>query len=100
MNEKYNRYELKENLNDFLIFGSYPDVVLADSREEKIRVLNELVDSYLLKDILALDRVKSPKVLLDLLKLVAFQVGSEVSLGDRKADSFGCQNGRSIFGSF
>lgn len=82
LNEKYNRYELKEKLNEFLIFGSYPDVVLTDSREEKIRILNELVESYLLKDILALDRVRSPKVLLDLLKLVAFQVGSEVSLSE------------------
>lgn len=82
LNEKYNRYELKEHLNDFLVFGSYPDVVLADSREEKMRILNELVESYLLKDILALDRVRSPKVLLDLLKLVAFQVGSEVSLSE------------------
>lgn len=38
------------------------------------------MDSYLLKDILELERVKGAKVLLDLLHLVAFQVGSEVSL--------------------
>jgi predicted AAA+ superfamily ATPase len=82
LNGKYTRYELKERLDQFLIFGSYPDVVLADSREVKIRILNELIESYLLKDILALDRVKSPKVLLDLLKLIAFQVGNEVSLGE------------------
>jgi predicted AAA+ superfamily ATPase len=39
-----------------------------------------MVSSYLLKDVLALDRIKGPRVLLDLLKLLAFQVGNLVSL--------------------
>lgn len=78
----YNKAELKEQLEDFLIFGSYPDVLNATTRQEKIDYLLELVDSYLLKDILALDNIKSPKALLDLLKLLAFQVGSEVSLNE------------------
>jgi predicted AAA+ superfamily ATPase len=78
----HNRHELRERLEDFLIFGSYPEVVTAQSRREKISVLEEIVDSYLLKDILTLDRVKNSRVLLDLLKLVAFQVGSEVSLSE------------------
>lgn len=78
--EKYNRFELKEKLEEFLIFGSYPDVVLAKNREEKIKILNELADSYLLKDVLSLERIKGAKQLIDLLKLIAFQIGSEVSL--------------------
>ena len=78
----YNRHELKDNLEDFLVYGSYPEVVTAKSRKDKTDVLNELVDSYLLKDILALERVKGSKVLLDLLKLIAFQVGSQVSLNE------------------
>ncbi|HLE41261.1 MAG TPA: ATP-binding protein [Nitrospirota bacterium] len=78
----HNRHELREQLEDFLIFGSYPEVVTAQNRREKITVLEEIVDSYLLKDVLALERVKNSRVLLDLLKLVAFQVGSEVSLSE------------------
>jgi len=78
----YNRHELRERLEEFLVFGSYPEVVTARSRREKIEVLQELVDSYLLKDVLRLDRIKGSKVLLDLLKLVAFQVGSQVSLNE------------------
>lgn len=80
--EKHNRHELRERLDDFLVFGSYPEVVIAKSRREKIAVLEELVNSYLLKDILSLDRVKNSQVLLDLLKLVAFQIGGEVSLNE------------------
>lgn len=79
---EYNRYELKQKLEEFLLFGSYPEVILAESRDRKIAVLNELVNSYLLKDILALERVKGAGILLDLLKLLAFQVGNLVSLNE------------------
>lgn len=78
----HNRHELKERLEDFLIFGSYPEVITSGSRKDKISILEEIVNSYLLKDILALDRIKGARVLLDLLKLLAFQVGSQVSFNE------------------
>jgi uncharacterized protein len=78
----YNDYELKTRLEDYLIFGSYPEVLTSDSKDDKKRILGELVGSYLLKDILELEKVKSSKLLLDLLRLLAFQVGSEVSLSE------------------
>lgn len=77
-----NPYELKENLENYLIFGSYPEVLTAKTKNEKIIILNELVNSYLLKDILELEKVKSAKILVDLLRLLAFQVGKEVSLNE------------------
>ena len=77
---RYNKSELKEQLQDFLIFGLYPEVVASGNNiKEKINVLNELVSSYLLKDLLELEDVKSSKILIDLLRLLAFQIGSEVS---------------------
>ena len=78
----FNKYELKKNLHDFLIFGSYPEVITAKTRLEKITIIKEIVTSYLLKDVLAFERIKSPKVLLDLIKLLAFQIGSEVSFNE------------------
>lgn len=79
---KYNQYELKEKLEEFLIFGSYPEVVTAGKQTEKIEILQELVNSYLLKDILSLENIRGSKSLHDLLKLLAFQVGSEVSMNE------------------
>jgi predicted AAA+ superfamily ATPase len=76
----YNPYEIKNKLEEWLIFGSYPEVVAAANKTEKIKLLEEIVQAYLLKDILNLERVRSSKMLLDLLRLLAFQVGSEVSL--------------------
>ena len=78
----YNHFELREKLADFLIFGAYPEVLQASTRQSRIEVLTEIANSYLLKDILAFDRVKNSRTLLDLLKLLAFQVGSEVSLSE------------------
>lgn len=78
----WTRHELRERLADHLIFGAYPEVLTAKSRKGKIAYLQEIVSSYLLKDILALDRIKNSRVLLDMLKLLAFQVGKEVSLNE------------------
>lgn len=78
----YNQYELKEHLDEFLIFGSYPEVITAKNREEKIEVITEIVNSYLLKDLLSLEKIRGTKQILDLLKLIAFQVGKEVSLNE------------------
>jgi hypothetical protein len=78
----YNPHELKERLDEFLIFGSYPDVITSKSRDEKIDVINEIVNSYLLKDLLSLEKIRGTKQILDLLKMIAFQVGKEVSLNE------------------
>lgn len=77
-----NKHELQQKKDDYLIFGSYPEVLMIKSPEEKAAYLRELVNAYLLKDILSLEQVKSAKILLDLLRLVAFQIGSEVSLNE------------------
>lgn len=78
----YNRFELSEHLHDFLIFGSYPQVITAVSRKDKITELEELVSSYLLKDIFSLERLRHSRTIFDLLKLLAFQIGSEVSINE------------------
>ena len=78
----HNRFELREHLEEFLLYGAYPEVILASGRQARIEIINEIADSYLLKDILALDQVKSSRVLWDLLRLLAFQVGSEVSANE------------------
>ncbi len=82
LNTIYNKFELKEHLEDFLIFGSYPEVITSKTKNEKIEILEELVSSYLLKDILSFERVKSSSTLLNLLRLLAFQVGQLVSINE------------------
>lgn len=82
MGKLYNDHDLRSRLDDYLIFGGYPEALTSESSNDKKRILEELVGSYLLKDILELEKVKSSKLLLDLLRLLAFQVGNEVSLSE------------------
>ncbi|OGL86530.1 hypothetical protein A3I40_00350, partial [Candidatus Uhrbacteria bacterium RIFCSPLOWO2_02_FULL_48_12] len=78
----YNDFELKQKLEGFLVFGGYPEIVSSGDIGEKKRLLGEIVGSYLLKDILELDKVKNSKIILDLLRLLAFQLGNQVSLSE------------------
>lgn len=75
-------FELKNSLEDFLIYGTYPEVLSSPTKEGKERILNELISSYLYKDILVLDKIKSPDLLRDITRCLAFQVGNEVSLNE------------------
>lgn len=79
---RYSRFELNTKLEEFLVYGLYPEVVLLGKRSEKVDIITEIANSYLLKDILAFDRVKSSRLLLDLLKLLSFQIGNEVSFSE------------------
>jgi hypothetical protein len=73
-------YELSKDLEERMIYGSYPEVLNAKTQDEKIKVLQENVNSYLFKEIIEIEQIGNTKLLLDLLKLIAFQVGNEVSL--------------------
>ena len=78
----FSSFDLKTNLHDYLIFGSYPEIIISSSKQEKTEILDELVGSYLLKDILSLENIRNPKVLFNLLKLLSFQVGNLVSINE------------------
>ena len=78
----FNRFELKHNLPDFLIYGSYPLVLTTQGKNAKQRILSEITGSYLFRDILSFERIKSPQLLLDLTRMLAFQIGSEVSVNE------------------
>ena len=75
----YNPHELSEKLEEFLVYGAYPEVLNQNTREKKSLVINEITNAYLFKDILELEGIKKSKILMDLLRLIAFQVGQEVS---------------------
>jgi uncharacterized protein len=69
-------------LDETLVYGSYPEVLATDNIIEKERILSELISSYLYKDVLALDKIKSPDLLRDITRMLAYQIGQEVSLNE------------------
>jgi len=77
-----NMLETKNQLELRLIFGSYPEVVTAQTDKEKRKLLENLRDGYLLKDILSLDNLKNSLFIFNLLRQIAFQIGHDVSYAE------------------
>ncbi|NOU46566.1 MAG: ATP-binding protein [Bacteroidales bacterium] len=73
-------FEEKRLLEHRLIYGYYPEVVNNPGNEKKI--LQQICDSNLYKDIYALTQVKKPYLLEKILQALALQVGSEVSFNE------------------
>ncbi len=82
LSKSHTQHELKSLLEELMIYGSYPQVIVAGTQKEKRDTIKEITDSYLLRDVFTLEKIKSPKQLLDLVKLLAFQVGQPVSLNE------------------
>ncbi len=76
----YNPFALNEQLEDRLVFGSYPEVVITPGNADKELYLRDISSSLIFKDILELEMIRYPHKIRDLLKLLAFQAGSQVSI--------------------
>jgi predicted AAA+ superfamily ATPase len=66
------------NLDQLLVFGCYPGIVDLDPEKKKNR-LSSLASDYLFQDVLMYQNVKDTRLIRDLLKLIAWQIGSQLS---------------------
>ncbi len=82
--KEYNQIEASisktDKLKERLIFGNYPELIHLNNREDKIDYLNEMISSYLLKDILVYENIRNSQKIFNLLRMIAFQIGGEVSI--------------------
>ena len=76
----YGFIDVNRNLEQYLVFGMYPDVVTNPGNEPEI--LSNLVSSYLFKDIFNYQDLRKPELLEKILEALAHQVGSEVSFNE------------------
>jgi predicted AAA+ superfamily ATPase len=72
--------ETKANLEERLIFGGYPELTHLPDRNRKIEYLKDQINAYLLKDIIAFEGIKKRDKIVQLLKIIAFRNGSEISI--------------------
>ncbi|MFA5431507.1 MAG: ATP-binding protein [Candidatus Paceibacterota bacterium] len=73
-----NKIDYSRNIEKFLRFGGYPEPFYK-SEKDKILYLKGLTNEYLFKDVFAFQDIRKPELLTNLLKLLAFQIGQEVS---------------------
>lgn len=75
----FNGHELDGQLDERLVYGSYPEVFSISNQADKADYLYEIGNSYLYKDILELSSIRSSGKVRDLVRMLAYQVGAEVS---------------------
>ena len=74
--------EARQGLDDRLVYGSYPEIFQLTNNNSKSAYLGQLIQSYLLKDILSFSGIRLSDKILSLLRLIAYQTGSEVSYAE------------------
>ena len=67
--------EIMQHFYDYLVYGGYPEVVLADNMAERKEILRELRNSYAKKDVQEAGLLH-PDLYLRLMKITADQIGS------------------------
>lgn len=75
-----NNINKMDKIRERLVFGNYPELLQLPDRQDKVDYLNEMISAYLLKDILVYEHIKNSQKIFNLLRLIAFQIGGEVSL--------------------
>ena len=75
-------YEMETQIEERLIFGSYPEIFSLNGAVLKSKYLQNLVDTHLYKDLLEFGDIRNSSKIHDLLRLLAFQAGSQVSLNE------------------
>ena len=83
-NEKIASYDeplfLNKTINELQIFGTYPEIYTQNNFEKRVELLQNILDTYVLKDIITIYELKNIKLAKDILTKIALQLGSEVSL--------------------
>lgn len=74
--------DARKALEEKLIYGLYPQVYLEQEINRKEEILNSIKNGYLLKDIFEFDLQKDSIFILNLLRLIAFQIGYDISYSE------------------
>ncbi|MFC1612892.1 ATP-binding protein [Patescibacteria group bacterium] len=73
---------LSELLEKYIIYGGYPAVALSNTEEEKQKLLESIVEKYLLRDIKSLLNLATDDELIKLSKFLGAQIGNIVKYGE------------------
>lgn len=78
----FGAFEARTQLERWLIWGGYPAIVTQDNPALRERLLGEITGAYLYRDLLELEGIRHSDKIVALLRLLAFQIGQEVSLAE------------------
>jgi predicted AAA+ superfamily ATPase len=79
---KYRLTSPETALNDMLRFGMYPRMHSLENEREREEYAYDYINHYLYRDLLEFEQIKKPKKVVDLLILLAHQIGREVAISE------------------
>jgi hypothetical protein len=82
LTQNENLAETASRLEERLIYGVYPEITVTEDNLLKIEKIREIINSSLYKDILEMDGIKRSDKIYQLLQLLAYQIGKEVSTSE------------------
>jgi predicted AAA+ superfamily ATPase len=74
--------KVHELLEEYLNFGGYPRIVMEEKLDEKLRLINEIYQSYIERDISYLLKIRKTEEFSNLVKIMAAQLGSLVNFSE------------------
>lgn len=80
--QTYGVLEARSQLERWLIWGGYPLIATQDNPVFREKLLSEITGAYLYRDILEHEGIRRSEKIVDLLRLLAFQIGQEVSVAE------------------
>lgn len=80
----YHNWQLNKDtlLNKTLRYGTFPKTFNLSGEADITNYLYDYISNYLYRDIMSLSLIRKPKKVLDLLSLLALQIGGEVSINE------------------
>ncbi len=84
---RFDSLNLMKTFHEYLIYGGFPQVVLSEERERKIKILYELYTSYIEKDIVNLVGIEKTSAFNKLIKLLALNVGQLLNISSLQKES-------------
>ncbi len=75
-------FQTEELMSQRLIYGAYPEIITTFGLSDKRELLNNIVNGYLYKDLLMYEEIRKSKKIIEILSLLAFQIGSTVSVNE------------------
>ena len=79
---KYRLASPETALEDMLRFGMYPRIHMLQTEREREEYAYDYINHYLYRDLLEFEQIKKPKKVVDLLILLAHQIGREVAVSE------------------
>jgi predicted AAA+ superfamily ATPase len=72
----------RKDLDEYMRLGTYPAVVAEKNTEAKESILKNIATNYLYKDVYIFESIKKPRIFEDLVRVLALQIGSLVSVNE------------------